>query len=156
MNVSTSASIIVPKPRDEVFEFCCRNDTFERHLRPKGPIAGVRKSEFLPGESLSAGAHRQITLTDGSVLEEVVLDYAPSTLHRYQWSKGLKGPFALLVRSGTGAWRFSDVSGGTKIEWGYDFALKSPLAYPLALPIMPIFKGWLMQSLESIRTELAS
>ena len=156
MNVSTSASIVVPKPRDEVFEFCCRNDTFERHLGPKGPIAGVRKLEFPPGQSLTAGAHREITLTDGSVLDEVVLDYEPSTLHRYQWSKGLKGPFAMLVRSGTGAWRFSDVPGGTQVEWGYDFTLKSPLAYPLALPIMPIFRGWLVQSLESIRAELAS
>lgn len=75
--------------------------------------------------------------------------------HRYRWTTGLKPPFSLLVRSGTGCWDFTDVDGGTRIEWGYVFELKSPLAYPLALPIMPLFKGWLKKSLESMRAELS-
>jgi len=155
MNISTSASIVVPKPLQEVFDFCCRNETYERHLRPRLPVAGVERSEFFDGHTLKSGDHRRITLTDGSVLDEEILDYAPPTLHRYRWAKGLKGPFALLVRSGTGTWTFTDVNGGTRIDWGYAFELKSPLAYPVALPVMPLFRAWLAQSLRSIRDELS-
>jgi hypothetical protein len=32
--------------------------------------------------------------------------------------------------------------------------LTSPLAYPLAIPIIWLFKGWLQQSLDAIRAEL--
>ena len=156
MVVSTSADISIPKRREEVFDFCCRNDVYERHLRPRGPVAGVRKVEFFDGESLEAGGHRRVTLTDGSMLEETILEHRRPTLHSYRWGKGLKGPFALLVRSGTGTWRFQDESGGTRVTWGYDFELKSPLFYPLALPIMPLFRSWLRQSLQSIRKELTS
>jgi len=154
MKISTSASIVVPGPRDEVFEFSCRNETFERHLRKFGPVAGVQSAEFFEGHSLEKGGHRRIRLTDGSELDELILEYAPSTLHSYRWTDGLKGPFAFLVRNGTGTWKFSEVQGGTQIDWGYEFELKSPLAYPLALPIMPLFRGWLKQSLKSIRDEL--
>jgi len=156
MNISTSTSIFIPRPREEVFDFSCRNDTYERNLRPRGPVAGVQRVEFFEGHSLAEGSKRRITLTDGSVLEETILDYSPPTKHRYRWTDGLKGPFAFLVRSGTGCWDFTEVDGGTRVDWGYDFELKSPLAYPLALPIMVLFKGWLNQSLESIRSDLVS
>lgn len=155
MNVSTSASVVIPKPRDEVFELCCRNETYERHLQPRPPVAGVRKVDFFDGHTLKVGDHRRVTLTDGSVLDEAILEYAPPVRHSYRWGTGLKGPFALMVRSGTGTWEFTEVDGGTRVEWGYDFALKSPLFYPLALPIMPLFRAWLRQSLQSIRDELA-
>lgn len=155
MNISTSASIVIPKPLEEVFDFCCRNETYEQHLRPRLPVAGVQSCELFDGHSLEAGGHRRVTLTDGSVLDEEILDYAPPSLHRYRWSKGLKGPFALLVRSGTGTWTFTAADGGTRVDWSYDFALKSALAYPLALPVMPLFRGWLKQSLRSIQTALS-
>jgi len=155
MHISTSTSIVIPRPREEVFAFSCRNDTYERNLRPLGPVAGVQTAEFFEGHSLAEGSKRRITLTDGSVLEEVILDYAPPTKHRYRWSKGLKGPFAFLVRSGTGSWDFTEVDAGTRIDWGYDFELKSPLVYPLAMPIMLLFRAWLDQSLKAIRAELA-
>lgn len=156
MKISTSSSITISRSREEVFAFSCRNDTFERNLGPRGPVAGVKKAEFFDGHSLAEGSKRRITLTDGSVLEEVILDYTPPSRHRYRWTKGLKGPFALLVRSGTGCWDYSEVPGGTRVDWSYVFELKSPLAYPLALLIMPLFKSWLAQSLESIRSELAA
>lgn len=155
MNISTAASIVVPKPLREVFDFCCRNETYERHLQPKLPVAGVKQCEFFDGHSLKAGDRRRVTLTDGSVLDEEILDYVPPALHRYRWSKGLKGPFAFLVRSGTGSWTFTEVSGGTQVDWSYEFALKSALAYPLALPVMPLFRAWLNQSLQSIHGELS-
>ena len=154
MNISTSTSIVIPKPREEVFHFACANETFERNLHPRGLIAGVDKVEMFEGHALAEGSWRRVWMTDGTVLEEVILDYDPPVKHRYRWTGGVKPPFSLLIRSGTGCWDFSEVDGGTRIDWGYVFELKSPLAYPLALPIMPLFKSWLKQSLEAMRSEL--
>jgi hypothetical protein len=143
-------------PRAQVFDRTCRHDVYERNLTPRGPVAGVQKVEYLEGQTLAEGNRRTITLTDGSVLEETILDHVPPSRHRYRWSKGLKGPFALLVRSATGTWDYTEVEGGTRVDWTYVFELKSPLAYPFALPIMPLFRAWQKQALESIRRELTT
>jgi uncharacterized protein YndB with AHSA1/START domain len=155
MKLCTTASITVAKPRAQVFEFCTKNDTFERLLRPLGPIAGIRKAELHAGQTLQPGARRTITMTDGSVLEEEVLDYTPPSRHRYRWTEGVKPPFSWLVKSGTGCWDFSEIDGGTRVDWSYVFELRSPLAYPLARPIIPLFRRWLMKGLEAIAAELA-
>lgn len=156
MNISTSSSIVISRPREQVFAFACANDTYERNLRPRGPIAGIKKAEMFEGQPLAEGSWRRIFMTDGSVIEELVLDYAPPELHRYRWTSGIKPPFSWLVRSGTGRWDFTEVDGGTRIDWGYVFELRSPLAYPMLLLIVPLFRGWLKQGLESIRSELVS
>jgi hypothetical protein len=107
------------------------------------------------GHALAEGSWRRISLTDGSVIDEVILDYDPPVKHRYRWTEGIKPPFSFLVRSGTGCWDFSEVDGGTRIDWSYVFELKSPLAYPALLLIVPLFRGWLKQGLEAIRSELS-
>jgi len=155
MNISTSTSILIPRPREEVFHFACANDTYERTLRPRGPIAGIDKAEMFEGQALAEGSWRRISMTDGSVIEEVILDYVPPSRHRYRWTGGVKPPFSWLVRSGTGCWDFTEVDGGTRIDWSYVFELKSPLAYPVLLLIVPLFKSWLKQGLEAIRSELS-
>jgi hypothetical protein len=154
MEITVSTSIVIPRPREEVFAFACRNDTFERNLRPRGLIAGIDKAEMFEGHALAEGSWRRISMTDGSVLEEVILDYTPPLKHRYRWTSGIKPPFSFLVRSGTGCWDFTEVGGGTRIDWSYVFELKSPLAYPFVLLIVPLFRGWLKQGLEAIRAEL--
>ena len=155
MNISTSSSIVIPRPRPEVFAFACDNGTYERNLRPRGLIAGIEKAEMFEGHDLAEGSWRCISLTDGSVIDEVILDYVPPSKHRYRWTSGIKPPFSFLVRSGTGCWDFSEVDGGTRIDWGYVFELKSPLAYPVLLLIVPLFKGWLKQGLEAIRSDMS-
>lgn len=155
MNISTSSSVVIPKPREEVFAHACANETIERTLRPLGPIAGIAKAEMFEGQELAEGSWRRILMTDGAVLEEIILDYDPPRRHRYRWTKGVKPPFSFLVRSGTGCWDFTEVAGGTRIDWGYVFELKSPLAYPVLLLIVPLFKAWLKQGLEAIRVELS-
>ncbi len=154
MNISTGASIIVPRPRAEVFASACDNRTYERTLRPRGLIAGIAKAEMFEGQALAEGSWRRITMTDGAVLDEVILDYDPPAKHRYRWTKGVKPPFSFLVRSGTGAWDFAEVDGGTRIDWNYVFELKSPLAYPFVLLIVPLFNGWMKQGLSAMRSEM--
>jgi len=156
MDISTSTSVLVPRPRGEVFDFVITNETMERTLRPRGPVAGVAKAEMFEGQALAEGSWRRITMTDGAVLEEIILDHDPPRKHRYRWTGGLKPPFSFLVRSGTGCFDFTEADGGTRIEWSYVFELTSPLAYPLAFVIVPLFRGWLTQGLEVMLAELAA
>ena len=151
MNLNTAASIVMPGSREEVFDFACANETFERNLRPHGLIAGVEKAEMFEGQALAADSWRRISLTDGVVIEELILDYDRPTKHRYRWTGGLKAPNSWLVRSGEGCWDFSEVSGGTRIDWSYVFELTSPLAYPLALVARASYKSWMNHGLEAMR-----
>jgi hypothetical protein len=48
-----------------------------------------------------------------------------------------------------------EVSNGTRVTWNYVFELQSPLAYPLALPIIALFKRWMAQGLTVIAAEMA-
>jgi len=114
MELSTETSVVIPKPREEVFDFCTDDENTARTLRPLGPIAGVAKIQMHEGQSLETGARRTITMTDGVALVEEILDYTRPTRHQYRWVGGIKPPFAWLVRSGTGCWEFSEVSGGTR------------------------------------------
>jgi len=153
-SISTSASVFIPRPREEVFAVATDSTNTPRTIRRRGPFAGIRKIEMYEGQSLAKGSKRRIFMTDGTVLDEVILDYDPPKRHRYGWSGGVKPPFSLLVRSGTGNWDFIETEGGTRIVWTYTFGLTSPLAYPLAIPIIWLFKGWLQQGLDALRTEL--
>ncbi|MEM7135976.1 MAG: SRPBCC family protein [Myxococcota bacterium] len=150
---STSASVFIPRPRHEVFVIATDSTNAARTLRARGPFAGVTRVELHEGHKHEAGARRRVMMTDDSVLEEVILEYDPPRRHRYGWEDGAKFPFSLLVRSGTGDWSFSDEKGGTRVVWTYTFGLTSPLAYPLAIPIAWLFKGWLQQGLDAVRDE---
>ncbi|MGB5703183.1 MAG: SRPBCC family protein, partial [Polyangiales bacterium] len=153
-SISTSVSVLVPRPREEVFAVATDSSNAARTIRSRGPFAGITKVELHEGHALATGAKRRIYMTDGAVLEEVILDYDPPRRHRYGWSGGAKFPFSLLVKSGTGNWEFTEVEGGTRIVWSYTFGLTSPLAYPLAVPIVWLFKGWLQQGLDAVRGEV--
>lgn len=153
-NISASASVLIPRPREEVFAVATDSTNAAELLRSRGPFAGISKVELYEGQTLAKGARRRIIMTDGTVLDEVILDYDPLVRHRYGWVGGAKFPFSLLVRSGTGNWDFSEEEGGTRIVWTYTFGLTSPLAYPLAIPIVRLFNGWLQQGLDAIRAEL--
>lgn len=156
MNISTAASIVIPKPREEVFDFAVSDDMFESSLRPLGPIAGIAKSQMHEGHVLETGAHRRLTMTDGVVLEEEIIDFTRPSRHEYQWIGGLKPPFSLIARSGRGSWVFTEVEGGTRIDFSYAFELTSPLAYPAAAVVVAFFKRWMMQGLNAIKAELVA
>lgn len=120
-SISTSASVVIPRPRDEVFAFATYSANAPSTIRARGPYAGVRKIEMHEGQSLAKGSKRRIFMTDDSVLDETILEYDPPVNHRYAWTGGVKPPFSLLVRSGSGNWDFTETEGGTRIVWTYTF-----------------------------------
>lgn len=154
MQLKTSTSITIPRPREVVFDYATLCETLVETLRPFGPVAGLAGAEMLDGRPLETGAKRRITMSDGAVLIEDILEFTRPNVHRYRWTTGLKPPFAWLVKSGEGVWIFREVEQGTRIDWNYTFELSSPLAAPLAAPIMLLFKQWQARGLQRIRAQL--
>lgn len=155
MQITTHAKVTIPLPRQAVFNYAVDSENLKKDLAPYGPIAGIVDGVMLDGQPLEQGARRRMTLTDGTVLDEDILAFDPPNEHQYRWSSGLKPPFAWLVRAGEGRWLFTDVEGGTQVDWHYTFDLRSPLAYPFTLAITGLFRRWQLQGLNSIRRSLA-
>jgi hypothetical protein len=51
----------------------------------------------------------------------------------------MRAPLAWLAREGRADWRFTKVDKGTAVAWRYDFELTSPLAWPIAAPVLSGF-----------------
>ena len=68
-SISTSASVEIPRPRDEVFAFATDSSNTPRTIRARGPFPGITKIEMLEGQSLAKGVTRSVYTTDGACLE---------------------------------------------------------------------------------------
>jgi hypothetical protein len=56
-----------------------------------------------------------------------------------------------LVRSARADWRLTPADGGTHVEWTYAFTLTSPLAWPVAYPLLTqVFRRWMLGCLREI------
>ena len=155
MELRTRAAVTVPRPREVVYDFATTNEGLARVLKKLGPIPGIASAEFVGGGGLVAGAQRNVSMTDGSVIEEEILEAERPRVHRYRWLRGLRPPFSLMVRTGEACWTFRDGErGGTEIEWVYTFVLRSPLVSPVAAPVVMLFRRWMQRGLDRIVTEL--
>src|SRR5258705_2818027 len=119
MQMRTSTTIEIARPREAVFDFACACETYTKLFRPRGLVAGIAKAEMIDGAALGAGARRRIEMSDGAVLEEDVVAFHRPKRHTYRWKGGLAAPAKFLVRAGEGDWTFSDQRGGTRIDWNY-------------------------------------
>jgi len=124
---------------------------FPRLLRAAGPIPGIAKAEMVDGASVEPGRRRLVTMTDGSLVLEEILDAERPRRHRYRWVHPPAFPFSLLVRRGEADWTFSPSRAGTRVTWTYALELTTPLAYPLALPMLAFFRRWMALGLSRLR-----
>lgn len=152
-SISTAATVFIPRQREDVFAWVTDPST-SPSLKPSGPFAGIERIEMDEGQTLAKGVKRRVVMTDGTVLEEVIVAFDTPSRYAYGWNGGAKFPFSLLVRSGSGSWDFIEEPGGTRIVWTYTFGLTTPFAYPFALPIAALFRGWLQKGLDATRAEL--
>lgn len=110
---------------------------FVAAFRGAGPIPALTKIELLGEPAL--GAERAVHSSDGAVLHERITAFEPGVRHAYELS-GLRPPLAWLVRRGEADWRFEPMrDGGTQVRWDYVFTLTTPLAWPLAAPLLKLF-----------------
>ena len=123
-------------PLDAVFALSVDPARFPACFVGMGPIPALTR--IAPDAPSAVGATRQLSSADGSQLTERIVAWEPPRLHRYVLS-GFAAPLAWLVRAGTAEWRLGEREGGSAVQWSYDFELTSPLAWPLAAPLLKIF-----------------
>lgn len=155
MRVSTRAEVEVERPIEEVFDFATACDGFQLFLFTVGPIPGVAGSRMVDAPAPKAGAKRDVRLTDGTTIHEVLLAYDRPSRHHYRWLKPPAPPFSWLVKCGEGDWTFSATQKGTRIVWLYHFDLTSPLARVLSPALLWFFRRWMQTGLERLPAALA-
>ena len=151
MKLSTRASIEIPRPPEAVFDAATDHTRLHTVMKKMGPIPGVLSVEMENGAKPAAGATRAVKMSDGSTMREEITVQDRPRAHRYRWLNPPAAPFSLLVRGADSDWVFRPAGGGTVIDWTYSFDLTSPLAYPLAAPVIWLFNRWMRAALEELR-----
>lgn len=129
-------------PASAAFALSVDSQRFPALFPGYGPIPAIRRVE-LHGVA-AAGTKRQIHNSDGSVLDEEILELDAPHRHRYRLS-GFRAPFAWLVRQGEADWQFRDEDGGSRVEWHYRFEPASALARPFAALLL---RGFLQPAMQ--------
>jgi hypothetical protein len=156
MKLETHAEIVVLKPPEAVYDFSIKKETFERVLRPLGPIPGIVSIEVDGGGTQVTGSRRRVAMTDKSVIGEEVLLLDRPREHRYRWLNPPAAPFSFLVKGAEARWTFHAEGQGTRIHWNYAFELTSPFAYPAMVLVAAIFRRWMLQGLNGIRDAMGA
>jgi hypothetical protein len=154
VEVHAEASVVVPRPLGDVFDFAVAPESQPLLLQASPPIPGVTSIEMLDGAVLETGARRRVQLSDGSTLREEVIALDRPRRHAYRWLDRPAFPLDWLVRSAIGDWTFSGDESRTRVDWSYTFTLTSPLAWPLASAVAWLFQRWMQQSLERIASAM--
>ena len=155
MRVSMRAEFEIERPIEEVFDFATACAGFPLFLFPLWPIPGVSSARMVDTPLPITGARRDILMTDGATIQEILLAYDRPARHQYRWLNRPPPPFSWLVRGGEGDWRFTATPSGTRIEWVYHFELTSALLIILAPPLMFFFRRWMQRGLEGLPAALS-
>jgi hypothetical protein len=154
MQLHTVAKVSIPRPIERVFDFAVDGANFARIMQPLPPIPGVAGCELIDAPAPTPGVKRRVTMTDGSVVLEELLELARPERQRYRWLNAPAFPFSLLVRGAEARWTFAERLGQTAVEWHYTFELTSLLAYPAARLVVFAMRRWMAQALEGLRDNL--
>ena len=115
-----------------------------------GPIPGTVSAEVIGGGKLAQGTSRRVYTSDGQHVDEEMLVLEPGAAVAYKLT-GISPPFSLLVRHARADWKFTATPEGTHVHWNYAFTLTSPLAWPLAAPLLHwVFRRWMRRCLAAI------
>lgn len=117
-----------------------------------GPIPGLRRITL--HAPAAVGATRDVEDLAGVVMRERIDALEAGRRHAYTLS-GLQPPLSWLVRTGAADWTFAPAGDGARVVWTYTFELTSPLAAPVAVPLLRIFmRGAMQRCLDAMGREL--
>jgi len=137
VKVKTKASIHINAPQEKVWDYISNLENLPKYFFGWGPIPAVKKVEIIGKKEMALGLKQRTTTAAGTVLEETVLHAKNPQYFDYE-IKGFGFPFNLFVKKGGGSWTFATDDGGTTATWNYFFLLTSPLAYPIAAPLVKL------------------
>jgi hypothetical protein len=115
---------------------------FPPSFRGCGPIPAVQR--IVLHAPPAVGSTRALENSDGSRPIETITVLDPPRRHAYTLSR-LAAPFSWLVREGQAEWVFATAAAGTAVSWRYRFLLTSPLAWPIAFPLLRLFMAAAMR-----------
>ena len=156
MKIQTRAGIDIASPVERVFDLAVDMARLCELMTKVGPIPGVASMEMQGGRSPGVGAQRTVTMTDGSTIVEEILALDRPRRHAYRWRNPPGPPFSLLVRGAEADWAFTARDGGARIDWTYTFTLTSFIAYPLAALVVMLFRRWMVNALEHLKSAAAA
>src|SRR5687768_5755689 len=152
MAVHLIAERWIDAPIDAVFALSVDPARFPAMFTGMGPIPAL--VSITPDAPSAVGSTRQLLSADKSRLTERIVAWEPPRLHRYVLS-GFAAPLAWLVRAGSAEWRLAGRDGGTGVRWSYAFELTTPLAWPVAAPLLKIFmQGAMARCLDNLADAL--
>jgi uncharacterized protein YndB with AHSA1/START domain len=150
------ATLVIPRPPEQVFDFVTAPDAVARTFHGHGPIPGAVRSELIGEQSMRVGSIRRVHNSDGSIVDEEILELERPRAQAYRLVSGLRPPLSWLVRTAAGRWTFTAVPSGTRVDWTFDFVLRSPLLWPFVLPLRSPFQKAMSQALAKTRELLGA
>ncbi|MGH8123588.1 MAG: SRPBCC family protein [Rudaea sp.] len=149
MNILLRSERIIKATPEAVFALSLDPQRFPQVFTGFGPIPGLRRITLLDSPA-AVGGTRELEDNGGLLLSERITALDPPRLHAYTLC-GLHPPLAWLARAGHAQWTFAPVAAGTHVEWTYDFELTSPMALPLAWPLLQVFmRGAMRRCLDAM------
>ena len=152
--IRARASITIARSREDVFDYVIAPDTIAEVFHGHGPIPGATKAEMVSDGGMCKGATRRVYNSDGSVIDEDIVDLERPRLQSYRLKSGMRFPFTMLVRSAGGQWDLSEDGDRTRIDWTFTFDLTTPYVWPIAVGIKRDFGTAMRKALECMRDNL--
>lgn len=156
MELNAEARVTIARPREQVWAVVVDVETIPRVWKGRGAIPGTLKAEVVGGGPLTLDGVRRVHNTDGSVVDERIVELTVPSRQAYVLEKGLKVPFTLLVKKARGEWTLTESGGSTELVWLYRFFLTTPLVAPLARGVARSFGKAMQQGLDRLKQHIES
>lgn len=133
MRVAVTERVELAASPEALFDYITSIEGFQS-FEGFGPIPGIGAVEVLEGELGTVGARLHVTNTDGSTHYERIL--AADRPRRYAIRiHDLSSPFRFLVKHVDESWDITASATGSDVVRTFEFALRTPLAWPLSVPL---------------------
>ncbi len=150
--IVSDSSIFIKAPVDKTFALALGFDV-PAIIKRQGLLPGVKSVAGTAGAWSQAGQKRILTLTDGSNVEETLIEVAPSS-YKYRVAN-FSGPFKFLVKEANAAFAAEPRQNGSTLIWTYEFTPTSALAAPIVSVIASsLWTGWMDAALERLKDVL--
>lgn len=142
--IAITREVTIPKPPAEVFDFVAAEDVLPKVLTGYGPLPGVVATSANTGPWNRPGSERVVHLADGSSLREQVTAYRRPSYFSYRVRAFDSAVINNLTSSGRGEWTFTEVPGGTHVQWTYAFKRRNFIAgIPLFFVVHVLWRGYM-------------